>query len=63
MITAFQLASLLYLPVKALRPMLFQTAANLLTSLGDNTQVPVLCHAEEATVKWVLKGSDHDALS
>ena len=56
MITTFQLAGLLYLPVEALRPMLFQTATNLLTSLGDNIQVPVLCHAEEAAaVRWVVK--------
>ena len=51
-----RLAGLLYLSVEVPRSAVFLTAANLLTCLGDDTQVPVLCHAEEAAVRWAPKG-------
>ena len=49
-----QLAGLLYLPVEV-PPAVFQTVANLLTSLGDDARVPILCHTEEAAVRWAPK--------
>ena len=48
------LANLLYVAVEAPRSVLFQ-AINLLTSLGDDTQVPVL-YSEEAVVRLVPQG-------